>query len=224
MAVFSDDEQLALWESRFVDYLRHHETDDHSHDLSHFQRVWKTAQLIMAEDDRPINRLVVLAACYFHDIVSLPKDHPQRSESSRLAAAKTREILQELAFSESLIPAVAHAVEAHSFSANIPTETPEAEVVQDADRMESLGAIGLARVFYTSGKLGRHIFNPEDPWASNRELDDRNFGIDHFPLKLLRLADTMKTEAGRKLARHNTEYLNQFLQKLARELEGDYSC
>ncbi len=209
---------LQLWELRFTEYLKDHETDDFSHDISHFQRVWKTAKKIVADESREVNALVVLAACYFHDIVSFPKNHPDRSRSSVLAAEKTASILKELSFPTALIAGVCHAVEAHSFSANIPTRTPEAEVVQDADRMEAIGAIGLARVFYTGGKMGSRLFHPEDPWAEHRERDDSLYSVDHFYCKLLTLGATMKTAPGRRLAEENTAYLQGFLDKLRDEL------
>ncbi len=214
----SEAEALKLWEQRFVEYLQAHETDDYSHDLSHFQRVWRTAQQLIAEESRKVNQLVVLTACYFHDIVTLPKNHPDRSKTSQMAAVKTEEILKEMAFPEELIEAVCHGVEAHSFSANIPTRTAEAEIVQDADRMESLGAIGLARTFYTGGRMGSQLFHSQDPWAENRELDDRVFCVDHFFCKLLSLGETMKTDPGRKLAGKHTAYLQGFIDKLKEEL------
>ncbi|MCL6271964.1 phosphohydrolase [Sansalvadorimonas sp. 2012CJ34-2] len=218
MTDYNSPQLLQNWEQKFIEYLHDHETDDYSHDLSHFQRVWKTAQKIMAEETRPVNALTVLAACYFHDIVTFPKNHPNRSKSSQFAAQKTAEILGELKFPAELIENTCHAVEAHSFSANIPTRTPEAEVVQDADRMEAIGAIGLARVFYTGGKMGSKLFHAQDPWAENRELDDKQYSVDHFFCKLLKLGETMKTAPGRKLAEENTDYLRAFLDKLREEL------
>ena len=175
-------ETLKAWESRFVDFLQDCEGDDASHDIHHFQRVWCTARQLMDDGGLDADRLVVLAACYFHDIVVLPKNHPERSKASTLAAEETERCLSAMGFPESLIPAVAHAVKAHSYSAKITPETIEAKVVQDADRMEALGAIGLARVFYTAGKLGQKLFDAEDPLAEHRELDDRRFSLDHFDL------------------------------------------
>ena len=213
---------LAPWQRRFEAWLTKNPTsDDAAHDMSHFRRVWMTAQKLMA--GQPVNPLVVLTACYFHDIVSLPKTHPVRGQSSQLAARKTREILQRdfPDFPAQHYAAVEHAIEAHSFSAGIAPQSLEAKIVQDADRLEALGAIGLARVFPVSGAQGAAIFNPEDPFAEARTLDDRAWALDHFQTKLLRLPDTMQTAAGREFARHNADYLIDFMAKLSAELQGD---
>ena len=215
---------LNRWEERITAYLQSSvEHDDASHDISHCQRVWKTARQIMARESVPVNALVVLAACYLHDVVVLPKDHPQRATASSLAAAKAGTVLAEMGFPGELIDNVCHSVASHSYSAGITPKTIEAQVVQDADRMEALGAIGLARVFYTAGVLRQKMFDPQDPKALHRPLDDRRFALDHFELKLLRLADTMQTDAGRAMAQRNADYLRAFSAKLLRELDGDYS-
>ena len=221
---YNTPELLQSWEQRIVDFMQamDHETDDASHDFFHFQRVWKTARQIMAQETADVNPLVVLAACYFHDIVVLPKNHPQRSQASTLAAEKAGHCLQELGFPEELIEPTCHAVQAHSYSAGIAPETLEAKVVQDADRMEALGAIGLARVFYTAGVLKQKLFDPQDPMAENRALNDRIYSLDHFQQKLLKLVDTMQTKGGRAMAQHNTDYLQDFIEKLLNELNGDY--
>jgi len=205
-------EQLETW------LLDHHVCDDGAHDLSHFRRVWRTAQELNAEEGHRADTEVLVAAAYLHDIVALRKDHPQRHTSSRLAAAKAAEILAELHFPEAKISAVRHAIEAHSFSAKIAPETLEARIIQDADRMEALGAIGLARVFYTSGRMQRELFDPVDPLAKNRPLDDIRFGLDHFFVKLYTLVDTMQTQAGRHLAEARRAVLERYVEDLLREL------
>ena len=214
---------IALWQARFEEYLHHNWLqDDKAHDVAHFRRVWKTAQQIMETTEA--DRLVVLTACYFHDIVNLPKNHPERHLASTQAAQETLRILDVHFpdFPHPLYDAVAHAVRAHSFSAAITPQTLEAKVVQDADRLESLGAIGLARVFYTSGALGRPLFDSEDPLAHGRELDDATYALDHFQKKLLKLPETMQTEAGRQLAHYNADFLVHYMAKLCAELKGDY--
>ncbi|MDU4094448.1 MAG: phosphohydrolase [Pantoea sp.] len=213
---------LTLWQSRFENWLHASwPQDDKAHDIAHLRRVWQSAQRIMKGTDA--DPLVVITACYFHDIVNLPKNHPQRHLASSKAAVETRRILNEdfPDFPIELHDAVAHAVQAHSFSAAIKPETLEARIVQDADRLESLGAIGLARVFYTSGALGRALFDSEDPLGRDRQLDDTSWTLDHFQKKLLRLPDTMQTAEGKRLAQHNVAFLVTYMAKLCAELQGD---
>ena len=213
---------LTLWQSRFENWLHTSwPQDDKAHDIAHFRRVWKTAQHIMQGTEA--DPLVVLTACYFHDVVNLPKNHPQRHLASSKAAVETRRILSEdfIDFPVELHNAVAHAIQAHSFSAGIKPETLEARIVQDADRLESLGAIGLARVFYTSGALGRALFDSDDPLGRDRQLDDASWTLDHFQKKLLRRPDTMQTAEGKRLAQHNVAFLVTYMAKLCAELQGD---
>lgn len=213
---------LVDWQQRFERcILTHHAQDDAAHDLSHFRRVWATATQLAAGEE--VDRLVLLTACYFHDIVSLPKNHPERSRSSMMAAEKTLAILQSAFadFPADRYPAVSHAIEAHSFSAAIPPRTLEAKIVQDADRLESLGAIGLARVFTVAGALNTILFDAEDPFADRRALDDRKYALDHFQCKLLRLPETMQTDKGKAMAQHNARFLVEFMAKLSAELQGE---
>ena len=211
------------WQQQFETWFtQHHSSDDPSHDLSHFRRVWATARRLAA--DEQVDNLVLLTASYFHDIVSLEKNDPQRHRASVLAAEKTAAVLRTgfPDFPASAIPAVLHAIEAHSHSAQIAPRTIEARILQDADRLESLGAIGLARVFTVAGRLGCSLFDPDDPFADSRGLDDTRYALDHFQRKLLRLPETMQTEQGRVLARRNAAWLVEFMAKLAAELKGDY--
>jgi uncharacterized protein len=111
-----------------------------------------------------------------------------------------------------------HAIEAHAFSANIHPRTKEAKILQDADRIEALGALGIARCFAVSGLLARPLFDPEDPFAERRQLDDSRFAIDHFAQKLLKLPETMQTETGRTLALERVNVMHGYLRQLASEL------
>ncbi len=204
------------WKSIFEKYLSNITFKDSSHDLFHFKRVWSLAKSFSSKET---DQLVVLAACYFHDIVSYPKNDKRRSLSSVHAAKKAQEILLEMQFPLEKIDQVKHCIEAHSFSANIETLTEEARIVQDADRIESLGAIGLARTFYVAGRMGSQIFNSEDPFAKNRELDDSVYAVDHFKTKLLQLPETMKTDRGRNEAISRAKILQNFLIEIEKELQ-----
>jgi uncharacterized protein len=228
------EQLLFYWEERFVRYLESSmDWTDGSHDPGHFQRVWKAAQYINREEGNIADPLVLLAAAYFHDLISLPKDHPRRGESSRMSAERAVELLQTYfngekegipGFPPGKIEAVRHAIHAHSFSAGITPLTAEAKILQDADRLEAIGAIGLARVFYTAGQLDAKLFDPADPLAERREPDDRRYALDHFGVKLLKLPALMNTTTGRRLADANAGYLLRFLEKIRGEIEGDYSA
>ena len=215
---------LTEWEARFVGWLREHgDHRDGSHDLGHFERVWKAAQYINTAEGGAADELVLLAAAYFHDLVALPKDHPERRRSSLLSAEKTAVLLAAdfPEFPAEKIAGVAHAIHAHSFSAGVVAETVEAKILQDADRMEALGAIGIARVFYTAGQLGGRLFDAADPLAVGRELDDRRYALDHFEAKLFRLPAMMNTASGKALAERHAGWMRGFVEKLRQEIEGE---
>jgi uncharacterized protein len=216
---------LIDWEKRFVSWLElNGDHSDGSHDLGHFQRVWKAARYINEQEGGTADPLILLAAAYFHDLVSLPKNHPERAGSSRLSAEKTALLLATdfPDFPREKIEGVRHAIHAHSFSAGIEPLTAEARILQDADRMEAIGAIGLARVFYTAGQLGQRLFDNDDLMAEGRVPDDKKYALDHFQVKLLKLPALMNTVAGRELAEANAAYLREFLKKIKKEIEGAY--
>ena len=164
-------------------------------------------------------REIVLPAAWLHDCVTVPKDSPQRAAASRLAAAQAAAWLREWGWPEALLPEIAHAIEAHSFTAAIAPRTVEAKVVQDADRLDALGAVGLARCLMLGGALGRPLYAADDPFCERRAPDDSAAGVDHFYSKLLKLEATMQTASGRSEAQRRTEFLRQFLAELRRNLK-----
>lgn len=182
--------------------------DDGAHDVAHLLRVFHNARRIQAEEGG--DEKVIAAAVLLHDCVSLPKNHPERAQSSRLAAEKASGILAGLGWERAQVEAVAHAILTHSFSASLTPQTLEAKILQDADRLDSLGAMGIARTFYTAGRMGSKLYHATDPQAASRDLDDRNYAIDHFEAKLLTLADGFQTATGRKLAGERHRRLAEF--------------
>jgi uncharacterized protein len=190
---------------------------DAAHDVEHVRRVVGNArELAQAEGAR---LEVVVPAAWLHDCVTVPKDLPQRASASRLAAAEASAWLREWGWPESSLPDIAHAIEAHSFSAGIPPRTVEAKVVQDADRLDALGAVGLARCLMLGGAMNRPLYVAADPFCEHRVPDDRASCVDHFYTKLLKLEDTMQTASGRVEAKRRTDALRQFLGELRRELK-----
>lgn len=188
---------------------------DPAHDLAHLDRVWVNARAIA---DSETDMRVLLAACYLHDLVNLAKDDPDRHLASRKSASEAEPLLIELGYAQDHIRAIQHAIEAHSFSANITPETPEARILRDADRLDALGAIGIARNFSVSGALGRALYDPSDPFAENRPLDDLHFSVDHWKVKLLGLPDDMLTETGKQIAAERVALMMRFIEELAEEI------
>ncbi|MCY1243855.1 putative protein YedJ [compost metagenome] len=153
-----------------------------------------------------------------HDCVSVEKNSPHRTQASRLAAEKATDILRALDWSTEDIASVAHAILTHSFSANIAPETIEAKILQDADRLDAIGMVGAARCFYIAGRMGSGLYDPLDPLAEDRELDDKAFAIDHFETKLFKLADGFQTAAGRRLALERQQRLRDVLAMMLDEI------
>lgn len=215
----SADAMLASWQPRLAALAAGAAGNDGAHDASHLERVWRNAQALLASHPEA-DPLVVMAACYLHDLVNLPKNDPARSQASRRSAQLARHQLSWMGFPADKLDAVAHAIEAHSFSAAIPADTIEAKIVQDADRLDALGAVGLARLFYVAGSMGIALAHPDDPLAGRRALDDRSYAIDHIAAKLEKLPGMMQTAAGAALGRERVAQLTQFRAAFAAEWPG----
>ena len=212
--------ELSNWRPRLAALAASTVGDDGAHDASHLERVWHSAQVLLGHHPEA-DALVVLAACYLHDLVNLPKNDPDRAQASARAARLARTELTTLGFPADRLDAVAHAIEAHSFSAGIAPRTIEAKIVQDADRLDALGAVGLARMFYVAGRMGRALAHPGDPLALARDLDDGAWTLDHVMVKLARLPGMMQLPAGRALAERRLARLLAFREEFAAEWLGE---
>lgn len=190
---------------------------DIAHDVAHADRVWGHARTIAHGEGMAPSR-ILLCAAYLHDLVSLPKDHPKRSKAAMLSATAAGPVMEALGLSPSEIAQARHAIETHSWSGGMQPTSPEARILCDADRLEALGAVGVARCFAVSGALGRPLFHPDDPFATERPLDDTSWALDHFAVKLLKLPETFLTPTGRKLAEERAAVMRRFLADLARDL------
>jgi uncharacterized protein len=137
-----------------------------------------------------------------------------------MSARQAAPLLGNLGFAKPEIADTQHAIIAHSFSAGIQPEKPEARILRDADRIEALGAIGIARCFAVSGSLGRPLFHSADPFAHARSLDDKRYAVDHFAQKLLRLPQSMQTATGLRIAQERADVMRVFLDQLAHEMDA----
>ena len=210
----------AEWEETFCKFVEiEMQEADPGHDLAHVRRVVNAAERIGVAEGAAAK--VVLPAAWLHDCVVVAKDSPLRSQASRMAADRAANFLMEIGYEGEFILAIQHAILAHSFSAKVAPETLEAKVVQDADRLEAIGALGLARCLMTGGSMGTQLVSAEEPFPLNRAADDAVSSIDHLFVKLLRLPRMMQTATGSSMGEKRVAFLKYFLRELADELYVD---
>lgn len=202
-----------LAEARARDMTEAH--PDPTHDVAHALRV---AHWTLLLGGAAIDAREAVAAALLHDAVNPPKDSPERAQASVRSAELARVRLGTLAFSSAAIDRIADAIRDHSFSRGAVPATALGCALQDADRLEALGAIGLLRCVSTGVRMNGAWFHAEDPWAEARPLDDARYSVDHFYQKLFTLPATMRTPAGRAEAERRVAFLRAFLEQLGGEL------
>ncbi|MDF4256855.1 HD domain-containing protein [Vibrio parahaemolyticus] len=207
---------LSQFEPLFLEFMQQEMQVDAAHDIEHVKRVVKTAKQLCDEENADI--AIVLPAAYLHDCFTYPKDHPNRKQSSAIAAKKAIAYLESIQYPQHYHDAIAHAIEAHSFSANIRPNTLEAQIVQDADRLDALGAIGVTRCIQVSTHFNVQLYNDNDMFAKERELNDKQFTVDHFQTKLFKIVDTMNTESAKLEANKRKAFMQTYLKQLHDEV------
>ncbi len=207
---------LSQFEPLFLEFMQQEMQVDAAHDIEHVKRVVKTAKQLCDEENADI--AIVLPAAYLHDCFTYPKDHPNRKQSSAIAAKKAIAYLESIQYPQHYHDAIAHAIEAHSFSANIRPNTLEAQIVQDADRLDALGAIGVTRCIQVSTHFNAQLYNDNDMFAKERELNDKQFTVDHFQTKLFKIVDTMNTESAKLEANKRKAFMQTYLEQLHDEV------
>jgi uncharacterized protein len=190
-----------------------------AHDLSHIVRVWRNAVHI-AGTEAECDSEILLAAAILHDCVAVEKNSPQRPFASRLSAARAREIVAPLQWTRAQVDGLAHVIETHSFSAGLVPETPEAKVFRDADRLDAIGAIGVARCFHVAGRMNTALYHFDDPGAEARPPDDGAYALDHFAVKLFKEAGAFLTPEGKRLAAVRAQRMTDFVAMFRAEIEG----
>lgn len=191
-------------------------SNDSAHDFNHIMRVYKNAKKICKTEKA--NQKLVLAAVLLHDIVSYPKSDKRSKLSSVKSAKESERILKKYEFDEKEIRIISEAIRDHSFSRNKIPESLEGKILQDADRLDAIGAIGIARVFAVGGLEKRPFYNENDPFCKTRTPDDQKWTLDHFFKKLLVLESKMNTKSGKIEAKKRTKVLKTFLIDLKKEL------
>ncbi|MCA9627561.1 MAG: HD domain-containing protein [Myxococcales bacterium] len=195
---------------------------DAAHDIDHLLRV----AVWTLRCDPELDPRAAITAALLHDIVNVPKDSPERARASELCAQEARRLLLNFSTRDlgvrlppTALDEICAAIRDHSFSRGATPESRLGEALQDADRLEAVGAIGIMRCFATGPRMGARCFHPEDPFAAHRDLQDTRFSVDHFFTKLLGLSKSLRTPTGRAEAERRSQILKQFIQALSGELE-----
>jgi len=189
---------------------------DPAHDIKHIERVVNTAKKIAEKENGDLN--IIVPAAWLHDCINVPKDSPDRDKGSLFSANKAIEVLKKLNYPEKFFKEIHHAIHAHSYSANIETKTLSAKILQDADRLDAIGAIGVARCIAYSTSKNKELYSYEDPFCENREPNEIDFAVDHFYTKLLKLKEKMNTREGLNIALKREQFMLSFLDNLKREI------
>ncbi len=190
------------------------------HDWWHVYRVWKTAGRIAQEEGADL--FVVQLAALLHDIA----DWKFRDGDESAGPQEARRWLEETGVDESVIGRVCEIIAGISFKGagvETPMRTKEGMVVQDADRLDALGAIGIARAFAYGGHKGRPLYDPAIPPVQHNSFEEYKLGsgptINHFYEKLFLLRDRMNTATARSIAEERHRYMEEFVRKFRMEWE-----
>lgn len=189
--------------------------NDPAHDFHHAMRVYRNAESICKVEAGDMD--VVLVAALMHDVEVCPKGSAKSLLSVDDRADVAREFLIDCGWQQDKIDKVCYCISTHT--QGLTPSTIEGKILQDADRLDTLGAIGIARAFSISGSENRSFYNPEDPFhILERELCQRDWTLDHFFKELLRVKNSMHTLTARKLAQERTLFMWRFLKQMQKEI------
>jgi uncharacterized protein len=202
---------------RKVESLLHNQSP--AHDFEHVLRVYRNAEMISKKEEGS-DLDIVLAAALLHDLVVYPKGSAKTMHSADDSANVAKKILSEYKwYPAEKIEKVIYAIRIHSYSKKLIPFTLEGKILQDADRLDAIGAIGIARTFSVGGSENRSLYIPKDPFCeSDRELDDTRWTLDHIKKKLLILKNSMHTKTAKEIAKQRTDFIDSFLNQLRKEI------
>ncbi|MGM0387544.1 MAG: HD domain-containing protein [Natrinema limicola] len=191
-----------------------------AHDWHHVQRVDTLAETLCERHPEPVDERVVRLAVVLHDIGRTREDRGEIDDHARWGAQEAGTILRDCGADAETIECVQHCIRAHRYSNDVEPATLAAKVVADADDLDALGAVGIARAFAHGGAIGSPIHDPACPVGE----DDTDAGAtqyNHFFKKLLELPARLHTDAGRDLAVDRVAFVLDFLERFDREVNGE---
>jgi uncharacterized protein len=192
--------------------------NDPSHDILHSLRVLGNVEYLASREGGDLE--ILIPAALFHDGVNYPKNTPEAKLATEHSAELATRLLEETPeYPAEKIPVVAQAIRDCSFSKGIVPDTLEGKILQDADMLETVGAIAIMRMFTTSGQIGRAFYHEDDPFhETSRDLEGWKYCLDGIESRVLAVEHRLHTPAARELAKPGFAFVRQFLDQLKREL------
>jgi uncharacterized protein len=190
------------------------------HEFDHTQRVYNLSLQIAKEEKIDLD--VIKASALLHDIARKKQDECENKICHAEEGAKiSREILEKTDFPKNKISTVCSAIETHRFSKKLKPETKEAEILQDADRLDALGAIAIGRIFSYSGKNNRPMHNPKIKPQEYKHNTNSETSINHIYEKILELKpETFRTKKAKEIAKERYKFVQEFVNRFVKEWEG----
>jgi uncharacterized protein len=190
------------------------------HDKSHVERVYNMAFRIAEEEGADVDLDVIKAAVLLHDVARAMEDEGKIKDHALESAKIARRILLEVGFPKEKMGKVLYCIKAHRFRGNSKPKVLEAQILQDADRLDMLGAIGLARVFNRGGWSNQPIYDPSI--QPKKKYDGKSLtSVNHIYEKILKIKDTINTRTGKRIAEERHKFVEQYLQRLLKEWKGE---
>ena len=206
----------SLWKRLYAEAKSRARNTEPAHDFFHVERVMHNAHVI-ARGERARENVAVTAAL-LHELFTLPKNHPDSARAGDLCATKARELLECEGAPSWLVEPVCSAIRDHAFSKGVVPDALDARILQDADRLDAIGAIGLARMWATCADMKRPFYAPDDPFCTTRTPDDKEWGLDHVYKKLLLIPDRLHTQTAKTIAEDRVRFMRVYLDQLGAEI------
>ena len=210
---------MTLWDRLATEAAARARSHEPAHDFSHVLRVVDNVRAIAkgeglsGEDEQ-----VATTAALLHELFTLPKNHPDSAKAGDLCAEHARALLEKEQAPGFLITGVTAAIADHAFSKGVTPDARAALVLQDADRLDAIGAIGLARMWATCADMKRPFYSPDDPFCEERTPDDKAWGLDHVYRKLLLIPERLHAQTAKAIAARRVRFMRAYLDELESEI------
>ena len=210
-----EDQINKLWEE-----VKKYFSGDTGHGLEHTQRVYKLCEHIGNKENADIE--IVLPAAILHDIARKEQDDSKgKIDHASRGAELAREILKKLGLEDDKIEKIAHCIEAHRFRKELIPQSLEAKIIYDADKLDSIGSIGIARTFYFAASLGAIVHNKDIDVENTKEYSKDDCAYREFLVKLRYIKNKIITNEAKKLAEERHNFMVEFFDRLKKEVEGE---